>query len=213
MAVLRKQPIIYATWLKNYLIGDNLCRWSIWHRIHYEYEKAKSDFDTVHYNMEHSTLRHEVQQRYARDGFEVVPELKLSISGEKAQFIGRIDLIALREDKNLIIECKTGKPRAADKIQLMLYIWALSKTYGRFRGATFDGLIVYKNHEIEISAIEVDEVFVNNFKEFTSDILKGEPDRKHPSARECDWCGIANCDERAELTEVDDPSTYKPDFF
>lgn len=213
MAELRKQPVIYATWLKNYLIGDNLCRWSIWHRIHYYYEEAKSDFDTVHYNMEHSTFRHEVQQRYAKAGYEVLPELKITISGAVAQLKGRIDLVALREDKNLIIEVKTGKPRAADKIQLMLYIWALSKTYGRFRGSTFDGLLVYKSHEIEISALEVDEIFVTNFKQFTKDILSGEPDRKYPSPRECDWCRIAGCDERSELAEGQDPSTYKPDFF
>jgi hypothetical protein len=213
MAQQRKQPFIYVTWLKNYLIGDDLCRWSIWHRIYHHYEEAKSDFDSVHYNMEHSSFRNEIQQRYAKRGFEVLPEVQVSIFGEVAQLKGRIDLVAISERENLIIEVKTGKPRPSDKIQLMLYIWALPKTYSRFRGATFDGLLVYKSHEIEISALEVDEIFVKNFKQFTRDILSAEPDRKYPSPRECKWCKIADCDERSQLTEESNLSNYKPDFF
>ena len=140
----RKQPFIYVTWLRNYLIGDNLCRWSIWHRIYHQYEAAKSDFDSVHYNMEHSTFRHETQQRYIKEGYEVIPEMPVTIYGDIAVMKGKIDLVAIREGRNLIIEVKTGKPRAADKIQLMLYIWGLPKTYSRFRGVSFDGLLVYK---------------------------------------------------------------------
>lgn len=128
-------------------------------------------------------------------------------------FKGRIDLVAISKDKNLIIEVKTGTPQPADKIQLMLYIWALPKTNTRFRGASFDGLIVYKNHEIEISALEVDEIFVNNFTQFTKDILSAEPDRKYPSPRECKWCKIGDCDERDNTTEESESSDYKPDFF
>jgi hypothetical protein len=42
-------------------------------------------------------------------------------------------------------------PRARDKIQLMVYIWALPKSNNhRFRGDSFDGLLVYENHEIDI---------------------------------------------------------------
>lgn len=213
MAELRKQPFIYVTWLKNYLIGDDLCRWSIWHRIYHRYEEAKSDFNRVQWNMEHATFRNEIQQRYAANGFEVTPELEVTIHGQVAKLKGRIDLVAIREDKNLIIEIKTGKPRESDKIQLMLYIWALPKTYSKYRGASFDGLLIYKTHEIEISAVEVDEIFVKNFTQFTKDILSAEPDRKYPSPRECKWCKIGDCDERAGATEETDKSDYAPDFF
>lgn len=213
MAEKRKQPYINVTWLRNYLIGDHLCRWSIWHRIYHKYEEAKSDFNRVQWSMEHATLRNAVQERYIADGFDVMPELEVNIWGQVAKLQGRIDLVAVRQDKNLIIEVKTGKPRESDKIQLMLYIWALPKTYGRFRGASFDGLIVYQNHEIEISALEVDEIFVKNFKQFTTDILSAEPNRKYPSPNECKWCRIGDCDERAEATEQADKSDYAPDFF
>lgn len=63
----------------------------------------------------------------------------------------------------------------------MLYIWALPRTRTRFRGATFDGLLIYENHEIQISALEVDEIFVKHFRQFIKDILSAEPDRKFPS--------------------------------
>ncbi len=219
MANLRTQPFIYVTWLKNYLIGDDLCRWSIWHRIHYQYDKAKSDFDNIRYQMNHAALLNEVQKRYINHGYEVLPELEITVRGSVAVLKGRIDLVAIREDSNLIIEVKTGKPRASDKIQLMLYIWALSKSnHQRFHGASFDGLLVYQNHEIEISALELDEEFLKHFSRFTADIMSSEPDRKYPSPRECKWCSIADCDEKIDgegtkKLEDEGLNVYVPDFF
>jgi len=213
MAEKRKQPFFYVTWLKNYLIGDHLCRWSIWHRIYHQYEEAKSDFNRVQWSMEHATLRNEIQKQLIAEGYHVTPELKIRIAGQVAELRGRLDLVAIREDRNLIIEVKTGKPKEVDKIQLMLYIWALPKTYSKFRGASFDGLIVYKTHQIEISALDVDEIFVKNFKQFTADILSSEPDRKYPTPEECKFCTIGNCDERMDTFEVEEKSDYEPDFF
>lgn len=213
MTQMRRRPFIYVTWLKGYLIGDDLCRWSIWHRIHHNFEKAKSDFDSVHYNMEHTGFANEIRQRYIKEGFQVIPEVPIYVNGNVAELKGKVDLVAIGEHKNLIIEVKTGTPRPADKIQLMLYIWALPRTNGRFRGGTFDGLLVYRNYEVEISAIELDEIFMKNFTQFTKDIMSGEPDRKYPSPRECKWCKIANCDERDESKEEEISAGYKADFF
>jgi hypothetical protein len=214
MAQLRKQPFIYLTWLKNYLIGDDLCRWSIWHRIYYQYEQAKSDFDNVKYNIEHAAWVDELRKRYINEGYEVIPEVPVYIRGRIAQLKGRVDLVALREDGNLIIEAKTGTPRQSDKVQIMLYIWALPKTQTRFQGGTFDGVLAYKSHEIEVSALEIDERFLMHFTQFTKDILSAEPDRKYPSPRECKWCRIADCDERDNSVDKEsDGSGYQPDFF
>lgn len=220
MARLRTQPFIYVTWLKNYLIGENLCRWSIWHRIYYHYEKAKSDFDNVKYQMRHTALLNQTQKQFISEGYEVLPELEVTVRGSVAVLKGRIDLVALKSDKNLIVEVKTGTPRQSDKIQLMLYIWALPKSnHQRFRGARFDGLLVYENHEVEISALELDEEFLKHFSQFTADIMSSEPDRKYPSPRECKWCTIADCDEKMNGAEGESedapekPLTYVPDFF
>lgn len=219
MPRLRTQPFIYVTWLKNYLIGDNLCRWSIWHRIHYQYEKAKSDFDSIGYQMKHTALLNKVQKQYISNGYEVLPELDVTVRGNVAVLKGRIDLVAVKKDSNLIIEVKTGAPRASDKIQLLLYIWALPKSSNqRFRGARFDGLLIYENHEIEISAVELDEDFLKHFSQFTADIMSSEPDRKYPSPRECKWCTIADCDEKmgeAEEANAEENNSvsYVPNFF
>jgi hypothetical protein len=95
----------------------------------------------------------------------------------------------------------------------MLYIWALPKTESQFRGKSFDGLLIYETHQIEISAIDVNETFVNSLYDFIRDVLKGEPDRKFPSPRECRYCEIAECDERAALIENTVQTHYVPDFF
>ena len=116
-------------------------------------------------------------------------------------------------------EVKTGTPRPSDKIQLMLYIWALPKSnQQRFRGASFDGLLIYENHEIEISVFEIDEYFLKHFSQFTADIMSSEPDRKYSSPRECKWCSIADCDEKMNeddktKSEEVESFAYVPDFF
>jgi RecB family exonuclease len=161
-----------------------------------------------------------VQKQLISKGYEVRPELDVTVRGSVAVLKGRIDIVAIKEDSNLIVEVKTGTPRASDKIQLMLYIWALPKSNNhRFRGVSFDGLLVYENHEIEISALEIDEDFLKHFSQFTADIMSSEPDRKYPSPRECKWCTVADCDEKIneaeeKSAEEDDKSfTYVPDFF
>jgi hypothetical protein len=73
--------------------------------------------------------------------------------------------------------------------------------------------LIYKTHEIEVSALELDKSFVTNFTQFTKDILSGEPDRKYPSPRECKWCKIADCDERINAEEAETTSDYISDFF
>jgi hypothetical protein len=90
----------------------------------------------------------------------------------------------------LIIEVESGTPRPSDKVQLMLYLWAIGKTYSRFRGVPFEGLLIYKTHEIEISALEIDESFIENFSKFMKEILQGEPDPKYPSKHECRFCKL-----------------------
>lgn len=213
MSQRRKTPYINVTWLKHYLIGNRLCRWSIWHRIHNYYQK-KSNFDVVKHKMKHTPFLKETMQSYEGQGYEVVPEYDVKVYGEKAELHGKVDLIALREDGNLIIECKTGKPNEIDKIQLLLYIWALPRTHGRFRGARFDGILAYKNYDVEISSIEVDEEFVTHFSQFTTDIMNAEPDRKYPSPRECKWCDVGDCDERNEEEEKEFVANgYVSDFF
>jgi hypothetical protein len=209
----RKRPYINVTWLKKYLVGEDLCRWSIWHRIFYVYEKFEKDYN-YKANMEHTALCNEVMKRYQNNGYIVTPELEITVYGQRADLHGKIDLVAIREDEHLIIEVKTGKPWPSDRIQLMLYIWALPRAKSKYRGVPFDGLLIYPNHEIEISALDVDEIFVKNFKRFTDDIMSAEPDRKYPTPRECKWCKIANCDERdlSDNFEEEKPD-YVSDFF
>lgn len=204
MANLRKQPLIYVTWLKNFLIGDYLCKWSIWHRIYYDYEKTQSDFDSIGWNMEHTSMRSEVMNHYISKGYEVIPEMSVKVSGEIATLKGKIDLIVLKEEHPLIIELKTGTPRPADKLQVMLYLWAIKRAYSRFRNIPFDGLLIYKSHEVEISALEIDESFIKNFQKFMHEILQGEPDRKFPNKNECRFCKIADCEERMEKEELEE---------
>lgn len=212
MPNLRKKPYINVTWLRSYLIGDFNCRWSLWHRIHYEFDKKPDTFDFTQYRINHTALLNKTQKRFIAEGYEVIPEVKINVSGSSAVLQGSIDLIAVKDDKCLVIETKTGTPKERDKVQTMLYLWALPKAIRRFEGVPLDGLIVYESHDLEISASVIDKPFVDKFKEFMEDILRGEPDRKFPQMYECGDCKIANCDERF-TQDSDEKSDYVAEFF
>ena len=209
----RKRPFIWVTWLSKFLSGENLCKWSVWYRIFHYKEGSKEDFDNIHAIMKHADFRNQIQQRYIENGFEVLPEYEVCVSGKIAALKGKIDLIAIKDGKCFVIETKTGKIRDSDKIQLLIYIWALTKSDKRFQGANLEGLLIYESCEIEVSALEVNEEFLKIFSKFTFDIVNGEPDRKFPSPRECRWCKVSNCDERAEFIDNTNTTDYVPDFF
>ena len=163
--------------------------------IHY-LNDWESDFDKVGYAMKHTALLKEVKKRYIDEGYEIIPEQKITVSGEIAKLKGTIDLLAIKENQCTVIEVKTGRQNPSDKVQTLLYIWALPRALPRFKGMYFDGKLIYENREIDISSLEIDEHFVKNFSDFTREIVSGEPDRRFPSPENCKFCKIRECDER-----------------
>lgn len=211
MAELRPRPTIWVSWLRNYLHGSNHCTWAIWRMIHY-LNDWESDFDRVGYAIKHTALLKQVKKRYIDEGYEIIPEQKITVSGAIAKLEGSIDLLAIKENQCTVIEVKTGQQNPSDKVQTLLYIWALPRALPRFKGMYFDGKLIYESREIDISSLEIDEHFVKNFSDFTKEIVSGEPDRKFPSAQNCKFCKIRECDERY-IHEPSDQSNFVADFF
>ena len=100
---------------------------------------------------------------------------------------------------NVGYDAKTGRPSPSHHIQVMVYMYAVPRSLGQYKGVIFDGKVVYQDHEVNIPSTAVDEPFVENLTQLIRRVSAQAPARKVASAMECAFCNItkADCPERA----------------
>ncbi len=81
----------------------------------------------------------------------------------------------------------------------MVYMYAVPRALGQYKGVTFDGKVVYEDQEVPIPASAVDSPFIENLSQLIRRVASGTPARKVPSPMECGFCNLttADCPERA----------------
>jgi hypothetical protein len=81
---------------------------------------------------------------------------------------------------------------------MMVYMYAVPRALPEYEGLTFDGRVVYEDHEVPIPHTAVDETFTTNLTALIGRIASRAPARKVPSDMECGFCNIpsAECPER-----------------
>ena len=206
MAEPRQSPYIWITWLTKLLVGENSGEWASWFKGQNEgwsWDKVPSTFDLAKWTVNHTALLGRVRAELEAEGYAVFEEnqnqftLRSMASG--VAIAGKPDLIARRGTEGLIADAKTGKPRASDTIQVMMYMWAVPQALRQYAGVAFDGKVVYDDHEETIPSSAVDATFIRNIGNLIQRVSNPTPARKVPSALECGFCPITStdCPERA----------------
>ena len=212
MAVRRDKPYIYVTWISSLLYGSKSCKWAAWHRTHYRFKKT-SEFNPVEHNLKHTALREQLLKDLRGKGCTIYLEKEVLMDRPRAIIAGRVDAIAVKGDRGMVFEIKSGKERDSDRIQLMIYMWLLPRVIKRFQNVLFEGMVVYKDKRIKVSSAELNEDFSKIFTDFIVDLIEVEPEQKHPNVWECKFCNILECDERiSKDEEVEEVSDYLPAF-
>ena len=89
---------------------------------------------------------------------------------------------------------KTGKPRPSDSVQVMVCMYAVPRSLRQYQGVTFNGLVVYKNHEVAIPSTAADQTFINKLGRLVRRVSANEPACKVPTPMECGFCDVAHTD-------------------
>ena len=112
--------------------------------------------------------------------------------------------MAVKGTSGWIIDTKTGVPRASDRIQTMVYMWALPKTHRAFSGITFDGRVVYRTGSVIVPADEITPVFVKRVGELIREICGEREPHKAPSFSECQNCPVTpeDCGDRLQTDKA-----------
>ena len=204
MAQVRKTgPYIWVTWLTKLLAGEASCEWAAWFRAQHEswsWSKAPSDFNQSQWLMDHTALLNQRRDEWERQGYTVFTEGQngFNLRGNTATLGGKPDLIARKRDDATIIDVKTGRPSPAHSIQVMLYQYAIPRSFSQYRRVAFSGQVAYPDHVIDIPADAVNAEFINKTGQLIRRLSAKAPARRVPSRSECAFCDItsADCPER-----------------
>jgi hypothetical protein len=207
----RVEPYVWVSWITKILAGEASCIWSAWLRAHYQTAKSANGFDIGSWQMDHTAMIRKAAQDHERQGYKVWTEGQnlFMLKGRSGTLSGKPDVVAVKDNAGWIVDTKTGSPRASDRIQTMVYMWALPKAHPAFAEVIFDGKVVYKSGFIVVSAQDIDELFVRRVGELMREICSDAEPHKAPSFGECQYCPVTldNCVDRIQTETVNQGET------
>jgi len=202
----REQVYIWVTWLSKLIAGESQCEYASWYRAHFKASKksGSAGFNLVKWTINHNELLHIRRDELEANGYKVFVEdqnsFKLDLTEKYGCSIsGKIDILALLPKPPVFIEdCKTGRCKNSDQVQVMLYMMFFPLARDEFKNIQFDGAVVYKDSIVPITAEDVDEDLREVVWKLVGRISQDDPARRVPSIGECKWCDISNCPARME---------------
>ena len=157
-------------------------------------------FDFTTWQLNHTSLLNQIRSDLEAKGSTVFTEGQNSFAlrGQAATLGGKPDLITVSGKNGTIYDAKTGKPSPSHHVQVMVYMYAVPRVLSQYKGVTFDGKLIYTDHEVNIPSTAVDQSFIKNLGELIRRVADKTPARKVPSPMECGFCNIAKseCPER-----------------
>ena len=203
LTIARPEPYVWVSWISKLLAGEASCVWSAWLRAHYQTAKPPNGtFDMGRWQMDHSALLRKAVADHEKKEYKVYTEGQnlFALKGKSGTLSGKPDVVAVKNAMGWVVDTKTGSPKASDRIQVMLYMWALPKTNPAFAGVTFEGKVSYKCCYNLITPDEIDAVFVQRVAELMKEICGDNEPHKAPSFGECQYCPVTgkDCTDRVE---------------
>lgn len=193
----RSNSWIWVTWLTKLMAGESQCEWASWFRSHYEWDKLADDFDVAKWTAQHNELLHKRRTELEAKGFTVYTEGQnlFRLEGERGITVsGKADIVAIKDGKGYVEDCKTGSPKLSDHMQVLVYMLALPCATAHCRGLTLEGRIIYKDSVVKVPSSKIDAMLKDLFKEKVLSVGGNEPLRKVPSWNECRFCNISKAD-------------------
>jgi len=217
MAKRRTDPYIWVTWLTKLLAGESTCEWSAWFRAHHtNYDKLPIDFDLARWTIEHNELVNARREQLLDEGYEVYVEDENAFKriGQTGIVVsGKPDILAIRDGVGIVEDCKTGRPRTSDQLQVLVYMLLLPIKNPRCADISLSGRLVYRTSSVDVPARGLDDAFRSRFVELVGKVGGDSPLPKHPAWSECRWCDVGPADCLYRVAEPPDSIEAETDLF
>ena len=184
MAVLRTDPYIWVTWLTKLLAGESMCEWSAWFRAHHkDYDKLPAEFNVAAWTIDHRELVNARRDQLLDEGYTVHIEDENAfrrIGKTGIAVSGKPDIFAIRDNVGVIEDCKTGRPRTSDQLQVLVYMLLLPIGNPICENLSLSGRVVYKSSGVDIPIAGLDDIFRERFVEMVIKVGGEKPLPKLP---------------------------------
>jgi predicted RecB family nuclease len=197
LPVARSSPYTYATWLSKAMAGEHGCLYAGWFKSHFKVQ-GKQDANLDAWTAEHTAMVHDVAAEFRAAKYEVFLEGQntLRVRGHGgAVLVGKPDIVAVKGDTAVIVDCKTGRPKVSDSLQVRLYMYLLSewsthpargcrRMLGEVRYHPDRGETLYLPHAAADGVADL-------MKRYMKVFLAPAPPLASPSFTECRFCELA----------------------
>jgi CRISPR/Cas system-associated exonuclease Cas4 (RecB family) len=198
MCCKRESPYIWVTWLSKIMAGEQTCLWASWFKTHFkDFKKAPSDFNMARWNLDHTRLLIRTRAELTARGAEIRVESQNSFQYRHAGgaiIAGKPDIVAIDGMEIVVVDCKTGKPKASDQLQVQIYMYVLPICFPKYGLYTIRGRLVYPDHSVEIAPAAVDSTFADHLDYFIDLVAGDKTQPQTPSVSECRFCDITSLD-------------------
>jgi len=192
----RGRAYVWPTWLTKLLAGENKCWYAAWYKAHHRYLKKADDADRAdffaEYNEAHARLIARRAEALKADGWTVKLEKEgaFKIRGEQGDLAGEPDIVAMKGETALVIDGKSGKPRASDHWQVLLYIVFLPLSW--LKGfKVIRGEIEYRETTVDVRPLE--DLERRQIRDALRLVTGSKAPEARPSRNECRYCDVARC--------------------
>ena len=203
MTVPRDSSYIWVTWITGLLAADRQCEWSAWFRAHFSgFEKMPTDFNLAAWKAAHGEMVRTRAEALRAEGWDVYVEdqNKFTLPGSAATLGGVADIVAVRDADGLVVDCKSGKQRDSDSMQVLTYMRVLPVTHAACKDVRLAGEVQYRETSLRIEPEQLTDELKALMRGVIERVGGDAPARKVPSFSECRFCDItaADCPEKIE---------------
>jgi PD-(D/E)XK nuclease superfamily len=214
-------PYIWVTWLAPLLSGSHHCQWSAWFKANFKFDKDSDDSFLADWNMKHNALLNQRAKHLEDQGYQVFVEdenyFQILSKDKKTVISGKADIVAIKGSEVIVEDCKTGRKRDFDPMQVLLYMILLPAPGGpdHCRKKDIEGRLIYGDEMIDVPSALLTKDFKDAFRQLVGVVSKAEPARKVPSQRECRFCKISSvyCPERINIQSQSGKDDEEHDIF
>lgn len=220
--VARRSPYVWVSWLTGLLSGEKQCRYAVWYKANYKYDKLDSNFDAVRWRGEHAALVRRRTDLLRTDGWTVAVENEnaFQVRGRTATLAGCPDIVAVRArepstDRRAISlagtpatagevridDCKTGKRRDSDWWQVSTYLCFLRDVRPDLTGHAVSGMVAYTDGSLQ-AVPAPDRTVLETIAAVVREAASETVQAATPSQQECSMCDIASCPYRVAVPTV-----------
>ena len=192
-------PAFWTTTVAKMLSGEQPCELVAWLSGHYKLAKRPrlDDSALAIWKTKHTELLNETVYQMKTEGWRCSVESYFKVTGQTAILSGKSDLICQHlERRALIIDAKSGSPKGADALQVMIEMIMVPLSWGQ-PNLIFGGRVVYPTHKVDIEPKDAAEMRPKVFAALKQLGAVVRPDAS-PSESACKFCDVsdADCSER-----------------